>query len=89
MVDVKLQQWMEKELPKQSVALGHRLLIDEFENLIERKRKSSNHDPITSDLKVKVVNACQARHQWDHKALDSLVKFDSIFMKIKTNRFCS
>jgi hypothetical protein len=72
-VDVKLQQWAEKELPKQCIDIGHRVLLDEFQCLIEREQKSRAHDPIADDLKLHIVQACRSRHQWDSKASDSLV----------------
>ncbi|CAF2070832.1 unnamed protein product [Rotaria magnacalcarata] len=71
-VDVKLQQWAEKELPRQCVHIGHLVLLDEFQGLIERDQKSRSYDSITNDLKMHVVQACRSRHQWDAKALDSL-----------------
>lgn len=72
-VDVKLQQWTEKELPRQCVQIGHLVLLEEFQSLIEREQKSRSYDPITNDLKMHVVQACRTRHQWDAKALDLLV----------------
>lgn len=72
-VDVKLQQWAEKELPRLCVAIGQRVLLDEFQNLIAREQQSRSYDPITNELKREVVEACRTRHQWDSKALDSLV----------------
>jgi optic atrophy protein 1 len=71
-VDVKLQQWAEKELPRRCVDIGHNVLLDEFQGLIEREQKSRSSDPITNELKMQVVQACRTRHQWDAKALDSL-----------------
>ncbi|CAF4716376.1 unnamed protein product [Rotaria sp. Silwood1] len=71
-VDVKLQQWTEKVLPRQCIDIGHLVLLDEFQNLIEREQKSRSYDPITHDLKMQVVQECRTRHQWDVKALDSL-----------------
>ncbi|CAF3486281.1 unnamed protein product [Rotaria socialis] len=71
-VDVKLQQWAEKELPRQCVHIGHLVLLDEFQGLIERDQKSRSYDSITNDVKMHVVQACRSRHQWDAKALDSL-----------------
>ncbi|CAM4775508.1 unnamed protein product [Rotaria magnacalcarata] len=71
-VDVKLQQWAEKELPRQCIDIGQFVLLDEFQNLIEREQKSRSNDPITSDIKLQVVQECRTRHQWDAKALDSL-----------------
>ncbi|CAF3752972.1 unnamed protein product [Rotaria sp. Silwood1] len=71
-VDVKLQQWTEKELPRQCIHIGHLVLLDEFQGLIEREQKKSSYDSITNDLKMQVVQACRSRHQWDSKALDSL-----------------
>lgn len=77
-VDVKLQQWAEKILPRQCVDIGQSVLLDEFETLIEREQKSQSYDPITNDLKTQVVQECRTRHQWDSKALDSLVEYSSI-----------
>ncbi|CAF1170069.1 unnamed protein product [Rotaria sordida] len=71
-VDVKLQQWTEKVLPRQCIDIGHHALLDEFQNLIEREQKSRSYDPITNGLKMHVVQECRTRHQWDVKALDSL-----------------
>lgn len=78
-VDVKLQQWAEKELPRQCVEIGHHVLLDEFQSLIEREQKTRSHDPITDDLKMQVLHACRTRHQWDAKALDSLVRITRSF----------
>jgi hypothetical protein len=80
-VDVKLQQWAEKELPRQCVEIGHQVLLNEFESLIEREQKSRSNDPITNDLKMQVVQACRTRHQWDAKALDSLVLIINYFFQ--------
>jgi len=75
-VDVKLQQWAEKELPRQCVEIGHNVLLNEFQDLIEREQKSRSYDSIANDLKMQVVEACRRRHQWDTKALDSLVEIN-------------
>lgn len=72
-MDVKLQQWADKELPRQCIDIGHGVLLDEFRSLIEREQKNRSHDPIANDLKMQVVQACRSRHLWDTKALDSLV----------------
>ncbi|CAF1258064.1 unnamed protein product, partial [Didymodactylos carnosus] len=71
-VDVKLQQWAEKELPKQCVEIGQLVLLDEFRKLIDREQKSRQYDPIGDELKLSVVHSSRTRHQWDSKALDSL-----------------
>jgi hypothetical protein len=76
-VDVKLQQWAAKELPRQCVHIGHLALLDEFQALLEREQKSRSHDPIAYDLKMQVVQVCRSRHQWDTKALDLLVRIFS------------
>ncbi|CAF4231212.1 unnamed protein product, partial [Rotaria magnacalcarata] len=52
--------------------IGQFVLLDEFQNLIEREQKSRSNDPITNDIKLQVVQECRTRHQWDAKALDSL-----------------
>jgi hypothetical protein len=76
-VDVKLQQWTDKELPRQCVTIGHRVLLDEFQSLIDREQKSRTYDSIADEMKMHVVQACRTRHQWDTKALDSLVRKSS------------
>ena len=68
-----MQQWTKKELPHQCVEISHHVLLDELQNLIEREQKSRSYDPIANDLKLQVVQVCRTRHQWDVKAIDSLV----------------
>ena len=80
-VDVKLQQWAEKELPCQCVHIGHLVLFDEFQGLVEREQKSRSYDPIADDLKMHVVRMCRSRHQWDAKALESLVLTSIIYFQ--------
>lgn len=61
-------------MPRECIDIGHNVLLDEFQNLIEREQKTRSYDPITNDLKVQIVEECRRRHQWDAKALDSLVR---------------
>lgn len=84
---MKLQQWAEKELPRRCVAIGHRVLLEEFQNLIDRELKKASHDPIADDLKTHVVDACRTRHQWDAKALDSLVSIAVLLRQPSTFLF--
>lgn len=79
MIDVKLQEWTDRELPSQCVTLGHRVLLDEFQNLIEQEQNKSSNDPIANNLKNHLVQTCRSQHRWDSKALDSLVNPITLF----------
>lgn len=65
-------------MPRQCVRIGHLVLLDEFQALIEREQKSRSYDPIADDLKLQIVQECRSRHQWDAKAVDLLVKLVSL-----------
>lgn len=71
-------------MPRQCIEISHNVLLDEFQNLIEREQKCRSYDPITDDLKMQVVQACRTRHQWDAKALDSLVIINIILCQFQS-----
>lgn len=72
MVDIKLRQWAEQALPAKSVESGWEALQSEFKKLLERAKKSPDHDQIFDNLKAAVVDEAIKRHSWEDKAIDML-----------------
>lgn len=72
MVDIKLRQWAEQALPAKSVESGWEGLQQEFTDLIEKAKKSPDHDDIFDNLKTAVIDEAIRRHSWEDKAVDML-----------------
>lgn len=72
MVDIKLRQWTEQPLPAKSVEAGWESLQTEFTSLMERAKRSPDHDDIFDNLKAAVVDEAIRRHTWEDKAIDML-----------------
>ncbi|XP_073811007.1 opa1 mitochondrial dynamin like GTPase isoform X4 [Musca autumnalis] len=72
MVDIKLRQWAEQALPAKSVEAGWETLQKEFITLMEKAKKSPDHDDIFDNLKAAVVDESIRRHSWEDKAIDML-----------------
>ncbi|XP_017839589.1 dynamin-like 120 kDa protein, mitochondrial isoform X3 [Drosophila busckii] len=72
MVDIKLRQWAEQALPAKSVEAGWEALQQEFKSLMERAKKSHDHDGLFDQLKAAVVDDAIRRHSWEDKAIDML-----------------
>ncbi|XP_075165155.1 opa1 mitochondrial dynamin like GTPase isoform X7 [Haematobia irritans] len=72
MVDIKLRQWAEQALPAKSVEAGWETLQKEFITLMEKAKKSPDHDNIFDNLKAAVVEEAIRRHSWEDKAIDML-----------------
>ncbi|XP_016968002.1 dynamin-like 120 kDa protein, mitochondrial isoform X4 [Drosophila biarmipes] len=72
MVDIKLRQWAEQALPAKSVEAGWEALQSEFISLMERSKKTQDHDGIFDQLKAAVVDEAIRRHSWEDKAIDML-----------------
>lgn len=72
MVDIKLRQWADQALPAKSVESGWETLQTEFKKLLERAKKSPDHDEIFDNLKTAVVDEAIKRHAWEDKAIDML-----------------
>ncbi|XP_023030642.1 dynamin-like 120 kDa protein, mitochondrial isoform X4 [Drosophila willistoni] len=72
MVDIKLRQWTEQALPAKSVEAGWEALQQEFIHLMERSKKTVEHDGIFDQLKAAVVDEAIRRHTWEDKAIDML-----------------
>lgn len=71
-VDIKLSQWASTILPKKCVEVGWDTLHEEFQKIVERDQKRKDHDEIFDQLKLAVIGASKAKHQWESKAEDSL-----------------
>uniref|UniRef100_A0A336MA42 Dynamin-like GTPase OPA1, mitochondrial n=1 Tax=Culicoides sonorensis TaxID=179676 RepID=A0A336MA42_CULSO len=72
MIDIKLKQWADEVLPTKSVEVGWEALQKEFADLMEKAKKSPDHDDIFDNLKHAVVDESIKRHSWEDKAIDVL-----------------
>lgn len=72
MVDIKLRQWADQVLPAKSVESGWEALQKEFVGLIQKAKKSPDHDKIFDNLKAAVVDEAIKKHTWENKAIDML-----------------
>lgn len=72
MIDIKLRQWADQVLPAKSIESGWETLQAEFYNLMEKAKKSPDHDDIFDNLKVTVLDEAIKRHSWENKAMDML-----------------
>jgi len=53
--------------------VGTKALMQEFEKLIIKDYNKKNHDTILDALKLSIKETSSKQHQWDTKAMDSLV----------------
>ena len=53
--------------------VGWDALHEEFQKIVEKDKKRKDHDEIFDQLKLAVIAASKAKHQWESKAEDSLV----------------
>ncbi|XP_069363175.1 dynamin-like GTPase OPA1, mitochondrial [Maniola hyperantus] len=68
-VDIKLREWAESELARQSIEAGREALREEFAELLER---STETDPVYEPVKKAAVEEALSRHQWEERAQDVL-----------------
>ncbi|KPJ18452.1 Dynamin-like 120 kDa protein, mitochondrial [Papilio machaon] len=68
-VDIKLREWAERELPTQSVLAGREALREEFAALMSRAQDS---DPVYEPVKREAVEEALRRHTWEERAQDVL-----------------
>ncbi|EEB18045.1 conserved hypothetical protein [Pediculus humanus corporis] len=71
-VDIRLRQWAENELPQKSVEVGWEALQEEFRQFLDKAKNSKDHDDLFDNLKQAVVDEALARHTWEDKAADML-----------------
>ena len=72
LVDIKLKQWAENQLGLKCVEVGWETLQDQFNGLMEKAKKSKDHDDIFDQLKESVIREATARHRWEEKANEML-----------------
>ncbi|XP_015376444.1 PREDICTED: dynamin-like 120 kDa protein, mitochondrial isoform X2 [Diuraphis noxia] len=76
MVDIKLKQWAEEQLPRKSINIGWVVLKDMFKTLFEenqnQNQKLQASDEILETLKIAVIDEALKRHSWEDKALEML-----------------
>lgn len=68
MVDIKLKQWADQQLPKKCVEVGQLTLKEQFSTMLKR----GESDNIFEKLKAAVRDASMEQHEWDSKAEQSL-----------------
>ncbi|XP_045781148.1 dynamin-like 120 kDa protein, mitochondrial isoform X1 [Maniola jurtina] len=68
-VDIKLREWAESELARQSIEAGREALREEFAELLAR---STETDPVYEPVKKAAVEEALSRHQWEERAQDVL-----------------
>ncbi|UYV65766.1 OPA1 [Cordylochernes scorpioides] len=71
-VDIKLRSWADTALPRKCVEIGWETLQEEFTKLVEKSKKSPDHDNIFDDLKGAVLSESLHKHCWENKAADML-----------------
>jgi len=71
-VDIKLKQWAESHLGKKCVEVGWETLKEQFNSLMEKSKKSKDHDDIFDSLKGAVVDEAMHRHLWEDKGEEML-----------------
>lgn len=67
MVDIKLKQWAEEQLPKKSIDIGWVVLKNMFKTMFKENQKVQATDEILDSLKVAVIDEALARHSWEDK----------------------
>lgn len=73
-VDIKLRDWAVKNLPHKCVQVGLETLMKEFSSILTKDYSNKNHDNLLDSLKAEIQDTASKNHQWDTKAMDSLVK---------------
>ncbi len=71
-VDIKLKQWAENQLGLKCVEVGWETLKEQFLGLVERSKKTKDHDDIFDNLKGSVVDEAMHRHMWEDKGAEML-----------------
>jgi hypothetical protein len=53
--------------------VGTKTLMQEFSKLLTKDVNKKNHDNLLDELKLSITESVSKQHQWDIKAMDSLV----------------
>ncbi len=71
-VDIKLKQWAENQLGAKCVEVGWETLREMFQGLVDKAKRSKDHDDVFDQLKEAVISEAMNRHQWEEKAAEML-----------------
>ena len=71
-MDIRLQQWAERQLGAKCVEVGWETLKEMFRGLVDKAKRGKDHDDVFDQLKEEVVKEAMHRHQWEEKAAESL-----------------
>jgi hypothetical protein len=63
-----------------TIKVGTRALMEEFQKLITKDNTKKAHDNLLDELKLAIKEASSNSHQWDNKAMDSLVSYLNRFI---------
>jgi len=68
-VDIKLKQWAEEQLPRKSINIDWVVLKEMFKTMFEgnQNQKLQASDEILETLKTAVIDEALTRHLWEHK----------------------
>ncbi len=72
MVDIKLKQWAENQLGDKCVEVAWETLQEQFRLLVEKSKKSKDHDDIFDQLKEEVLKRAMDKHKWEDRAAEML-----------------
>ncbi|VVC43328.1 Hypothetical protein CINCED_3A022888 [Cinara cedri] len=72
MVDIKLKQWAEEQLPRKSINIGWSVLKNMFRTMFKENQKLKASDEILETLKMAVIDEALEKHAWEDKALEML-----------------
>lgn len=78
-VDIRLRQWVEQQLPLKSVEAGWEVLQEEFRQFLKKAKSSKDHDVLFDNLKQAVVDEALTRHTWEDKVNASQCSLLEIF----------
>lgn len=84
MVDIKLKQWAEEQLPRKSINIGWNVLKSMFKTMFKENQKNQASDEILDTLKIAVIDEALERHVWEDK-----VKYLYLFLLIAINDLCT
>ncbi|CAH8491645.1 unnamed protein product [Heterobilharzia americana] len=67
-VDIWLRDWVENNLPKDSIKAGWQTLYNQLDNKLKTVKNAPGYDPLFDRLKDAVHQETRKRHEWDPKA---------------------
>jgi optic atrophy protein 1 len=68
-VDIKLKEWTENQLPQKSIEIGWDCLQQGFNNFVKETNVKKNHDDIFDNLIAAVFEDAISKFTWEDKVL--------------------